>query len=164
MASKQLLVILATVMLIFPAVTIATEYVVGDESGWTIKFDYEAWAKDKQFFVGDKLVFKYPVGVHNVFKVNGTGFKECIVPPANLALSTGNDEITLATPGNKWYICGVAKHCADGGQKLSITVLSEWSAPAPAPSSPSTNAANGIFVSGYGLLIAALIAIVMIIV
>ncbi|KAF8403445.1 hypothetical protein HHK36_011549 [Tetracentron sinense] len=130
---------ISSVMVIFPAVAIATEHVVGDES-----------------------VFKYPVGVHNVFKVNGTGFKECIVPPTTEALTTGNDVITLATPGNKWYICGVAKHCVDGGQKLSITVLSGWSAPAPAPSSPSTNAANGIFVSGYRLLIAALIAIVMI--
>ncbi|KAF8403443.1 hypothetical protein HHK36_011547 [Tetracentron sinense] len=133
MASKQLFVILATVLVGFPAVAMATEYVVGDESGWTILYDYQAWAKDKQFFVGDKLVFKYPVGGHNVFKVNGTGFKECIVPPANEALTTGNDVITLATPGNKWYICGVGKHCAYGGQKLSITVLVEWSAPAPAP-------------------------------
>ncbi|KAF8403448.1 hypothetical protein HHK36_011552 [Tetracentron sinense] len=85
-------------------ITIATEYVVGDESGWTIKFNYQAWAKDKQLLVGDKLVyfdnavFKYPIGVHNVFRVNETGFKECSVPPANEALSTGNDEITHLLP------------------------------------------------------------------
>ena len=43
----------------------ATDYIVGDRSGWTINFDYEGWAKDKVFPVGDKLgiyiklIFKY---------------------------------------------------------------------------------------------------------
>ncbi|KAF8403451.1 hypothetical protein HHK36_011555 [Tetracentron sinense] len=96
--------------------------------GWTIKFDYQAWTTTIPR------------------RVNGTGFKECSVPPANEAPSTGNDEITLATPGNKWFICGVAKHCANGGQKLSITVSPV------SPSSPSTNAANGIFISGFRVL------------
>jgi hypothetical protein len=31
--------------------------------------------------------------------------------------------IPLETPGNKWYICGVAKHCEVGNQKLFITVF-----------------------------------------
>lgn len=58
-----------------------------------------------------------------MFKVNGTAFKDCTIPPANDALTSGKDEIVLATSGNKWYICGVAKHCANGGQKLAITVV-----------------------------------------
>ena len=33
----------------------ATEFTVGDDSGWTINFDYNAWAKDKVFRVGDNL-------------------------------------------------------------------------------------------------------------
>lgn len=28
---------------------------VGDEKGWTINFDYEEWANDKEFRVGDNL-------------------------------------------------------------------------------------------------------------
>ncbi|KAF8398045.1 hypothetical protein HHK36_016971 [Tetracentron sinense] len=159
MASKQLfIIILAAIAVVLPTLAMATEFMVGDDSGWTIKFDYQAWAKDKEFHVGDKLVFKYPTGVHNVFKVNGTSFKDCVVPPANQALTTGNDVITLATPGNKWYLCGIAKHCADGGQKLAITVLPESTAPAPAP----TDSANGIAVSG--LVVAAMFAVVMVIV
>lgn len=30
-------------------------FVVGDEHGWTINFDYKLWAADKDFRVGDKL-------------------------------------------------------------------------------------------------------------
>ena len=33
----------------------ATEFTVGDDSGWTINFDYNAWATDKVFRVGDNL-------------------------------------------------------------------------------------------------------------
>ncbi|RVW59658.1 hypothetical protein VitviT2T_020337 [Vitis vinifera] len=99
-------------------------------------------------------VFKYTAGRHNVFKVNGTVFTNCTIPPPNEALTTGNDVITLATPGRKWYICGVNDHCANYGQKLAITVLEEWASPAPAPSpstttAPAPSSAYGISVSGY---------------
>ncbi|GFY93484.1 hypothetical protein Acr_08g0018800 [Actinidia rufa] len=131
----------------------ATEFWVGDATGWTKDFDYQAWAKDKMFYVGDKLVFKYQVGNHNVFKVNRTAFKDCTIPPANGALTSGNDVITLMTPGNKWYICGMATHCAEHMQKLAITVM-EGSAPAPAP---DTNSAHGMFTYGYQIFSAAVI-------
>ncbi|KAH7571682.1 hypothetical protein ACOSQ2_014638 [Xanthoceras sorbifolium] len=114
----------------------AKEFIVGDDSGWSLGFDYQAWAVDKNFQVGDKLVFKYQAGAHTVFKVNGTGFQSCIKPPANEALTTGDDTIVLATPGKKWYICGVGNHC-DMGQKLTIVVqplaLSPIAAPSPSP-------------------------------
>ncbi|XXG65357.1 hypothetical protein AAC387_Pa05g3078 [Persea americana] len=122
------------IMAVLPATTLAKVFVVGDEHGWTINFDYKLWAAGKDFRVGDKLVFHYPVGVHNVFKVNGTAFQECIKPPPSEALISGNDTITLLTPGLKWYICGVGKHCEVGGQKLAISVQSISPAPAPAPS------------------------------
>lgn len=83
-------------------------------------------------------VFKYSVGSHNVFKVNGTGFQNCIKPPLSEALKTGNDVIVLATPGQKWYICGVANHCDKAGMRLSIFVNAKPSPPihVPSPSSP----------------------------
>ncbi|KAL5720619.1 hypothetical protein ACHQM5_013270 [Ranunculus cassubicifolius] len=133
-SSNQFLITLAIVAIILPTVTMATEYTVGDGSGWTTGFDYATWAKNKEFKVGDTLVFNYPVGAHNVFKVNGTAFKSCAIPPPDEALKTGSDRITLATPGNKWYFCGVASHCL-GGQKLVITVSPAIEAPAPAPNS-----------------------------
>ena len=54
MASKQLAA-LAIFAIVLPAVAMATEFTVGDDQGWTINFNYEAWAKDKVFHVGDKL-------------------------------------------------------------------------------------------------------------
>ncbi|KAK6944185.1 Phytocyanin domain [Dillenia turbinata] len=121
--SKQVLAVLVVIGVVLPSLTLATEFIVGDDSGWNTNFDYKAWAKGKVFTVGDKLVFKYPVGKHNVFKVNGTGFHHCIIPPANEAFTTGNDIITVLTPGKKWYICGVGKHCAKLGMKLAIRVV-----------------------------------------
>ena len=54
MASKHLAA-LAIFAILLPAVAMATEFTVGDDQGWTINFNYEAWAKDKVFHVGDKL-------------------------------------------------------------------------------------------------------------
>ena len=54
MASKHLAA-LAIFAIVLPAVAMATEFTVGDDQGWTINFDYVAWAKDKVFHVGDKL-------------------------------------------------------------------------------------------------------------
>ncbi|KAH1083122.1 hypothetical protein J1N35_022883 [Gossypium stocksii] len=137
MASNKLLM-LSVVAIFLPAMAMATDYIVGDDSGWTINFDYQTWAKDKVFYVGDKLVFQYPKGYHNVFKVNGTAFKDCDIPPPSEALTSGNDTVVLKTPGQKWYICGVDNHCSAYGQKLSITVLYQYGwEPAPAPLAPT---------------------------
>ena len=84
------------------------------------------------------------------------------MPPANEALTTGNDVITLAILGRKWYICGVNDHCANYGQKLAITVLEPSASPAPAPSTPTAPApssAHGISGSRYHLLMAAMVAV-----
>ncbi|XP_052200162.1 blue copper protein 1a-like [Diospyros lotus] len=136
----QVMILAAAVVLLIicPSVTVATQYWVGDSAGWTIDFNYTAWAQDKAFYVGDSLVFKYTQGDHNVFKVNATAFKDCIKPPLNESLATGHDEIKLLTAGRKWYICGVATHCADHNQKLVITVV-ETPASAPAPQSDSAH-------------------------
>ncbi|CAN1245795.1 Blue copper protein [Linum grandiflorum] len=121
------------------------DFMVGDNYGWTTNFDYQSWAKDKDFRVGDRLIFKYPMGVHNVYKANGTEFQNCEVPFAasrGLAMTSGNDVVTLATPGRKWYICGKPNHCSDNNQKLVIVVkpnAGAW-APSQSPSLPSRNA------------------------
>ncbi|CAN6723357.1 unnamed protein product [Malus baccata var. baccata] len=100
MATSQLFLILAILALFAPSI-LATDYVVGNDKGWTINFDYQAWAQGKTFYVGDNLVFNYPKGAHNVFKVNGTGFQECSAPLDSVPLTSGKDVINLATPGRK---------------------------------------------------------------
>lgn len=54
MASSQLFIILAVLGIFAPSI-LAKDFVVGDAQGWTVKIDYEAWAKGKQFNVGDNL-------------------------------------------------------------------------------------------------------------
>lgn len=104
-------------------------------------------------------VFNYDNSKHNVLKVNGTVFQQCLVEGANGTLSTGKDVVHLATSGRKWYICGFSNHCKDLGMKLAITV--EPQGPTAAPS-PATSAATSLppFSSlyGFGYALLALIA------
>ncbi|GMJ06169.1 uclacyanin 1 [Hibiscus trionum] len=142
--------IIAVVALFAVPSSLATEFTVGDEKGWSLDFDYQGWATGKEFRVGDKLVFKYTAGVHDVLKVNGTEFQQCQAASSNtLALTTGNDVITLSAPGRKWYICSVPGHCAARNMKLSITVLDGVGSPASAPASQSAAIPNAGF-SFYG--------------
>ena len=105
-------------------------------------------------------MFKYPNGAHNVLKVNGTGFQQCVAPLDSVPLTTGNDVITLATPGRKWYICGVGQHCEVGNQKLFINVLEQVSSPSSSPSpsptekpSPSPSSATMSSASRFGFVV-----------
>ena len=55
MASKWFVGAMAILAFVLSVVAMATEFTVGDDQRWTINFDYEAWAKEKIFHVGDKL-------------------------------------------------------------------------------------------------------------
>ncbi|ONK74278.1 uncharacterized protein A4U43_C03F4610 [Asparagus officinalis] len=124
MALAQFISAIVLAFVTLPSLARATTtHFVGDHYGWALNFDYAAWAKGRHFYVGDKLVFKYPKGYHNVYKVDGYDFNKCKVPQLNGAMDAGYDVITLTTPGRKWYICGKAygKHCMMG-QKLFIYV------------------------------------------
>lgn len=54
MASTKLFMVLVIGAIIVPSIS-AVEYVVGDDQGWTINYDYQKWARNKVFYVGDKL-------------------------------------------------------------------------------------------------------------
>lgn len=54
-SSSHLLTTLALFFILSPSIGFATDFIVGDGSGWTVGFDYAAWTKDKEFHVGDKL-------------------------------------------------------------------------------------------------------------
>ncbi|OMO97330.1 Plastocyanin-like protein [Corchorus capsularis] len=146
-SSKMFFIISLVTVLVIPS-SLATEFVVGDDKGWGLDFDSQGWTAGKEFRVGDKLVFKYTPGVHNVLRVNGTEFQACQAADNAVPLVTGNDVITLATAGRKWYICGVARHCATRNMKLNITVLDQVASPtsAPGPNSAATgNSASSFY-------------------
>ncbi|KAL7182902.1 hypothetical protein ACSBR1_041560 [Camellia fascicularis] len=152
-SSLWILVVIAIVAITLPS-TLATDFTIGDDNGWLLDYNYQAWAMGKDFHVGDRLIFNYPQGAHNVLKVNGTEFQQCAAPAATVALTTGNDVIPLLTPGRKWYMCGVGRHCATGNMKLAITVLPLLQSPAAAPSTSaapavSPSAAAGIAIFKY---------------
>ncbi|XP_068636258.1 blue copper protein 1b-like [Aristolochia californica] len=110
-------------LIIFPAFfASATEFIVGDDSGWSIDVDNEAWAEGKTLYVGDVL---------------------CTLSSNNGVLTSGSDRISLATPGNKWYICGVTNHCSYYSQKLKITVLpkDDYLPPSPSPAASEVSPA-----------------------
>ncbi|KAH6778941.1 hypothetical protein C2S52_010178 [Perilla frutescens var. hirtella] len=134
MASKANLFFAIVIVAATAAPAFAVDYIVGDDAGWNLNVNYTEWAEGKEFYVGDRIIFKYVVGDHNVYKVNGTAFQQCAVPPPSESLTSGNDIITLAAPGRKWYLCGVGNgaHC-EAGMKLVITVFSAGPAPAPSP-------------------------------
>ncbi|CAN1186159.1 Blue copper protein [Linum perenne] len=53
--AKMVVVMIGVVVGVLVPTTLATQYVVGDGSGWNVGVDYKAWAEGKTFFVGDSL-------------------------------------------------------------------------------------------------------------
>ncbi|KAG4938180.1 hypothetical protein GLYMA_16G038500v4 [Glycine max] len=153
MASAARLTFFAVSMVLLSSVAIATDFTVGDGTGWTLDFNYTAWAQAKLFRVGDTLWFNYDKTKHNVVKVNGTEFQECSFTANNEVLSSGKDSIVLKTEGKKWYVCGVGNHCAAHQMKFVINVEAQGPAPAPTSSAPS------LVSSLFGLLFLAIAAI-----
>ncbi|XP_047337963.1 blue copper protein 1b-like [Impatiens glandulifera] len=102
----------------------AIDYIVGDENGWTTNLDYQTWAVGKHFQIGDNIIFRYPYGIHNVYRVTAPGYHSCEIPAnTSESMSSGNDVIALNTEGRRWYICGIGDYCKMGNMKLAITVF-----------------------------------------
>ncbi|KAL6327941.1 hypothetical protein AAG906_031285 [Vitis piasezkii] len=154
MASKWFVGAMAILAFVLPVVAMATEFTVGDDQRWTINFDYEAWAKEKIFHVGDKLG-----NVGQALSYDFIGMAQCL---QSEWYDLHELHYTTTAPGRKRYICGVNDTCANYGQKLVITVLEELTSPAPAlsnPTAPAPNSTHGISGSGYQVLMAAMVAL-----
>ncbi|XVF88349.1 hypothetical protein PTKIN_Ptkin19aG0043700 [Pterospermum kingtungense] len=132
-----LLVVLAATIL---QSTFAATYTVGDSTGWirpTNNDLYDNWADNKNFAVGDVLVFTFTTGQHDVAEVTEANYDSCTGTNPISLVSNGPARITLNRTGDYHFICTIPGHCA-AGQKLSIEVNNGPSA-APTPgSSPNT--------------------------
>ncbi|KAL5058968.1 hypothetical protein RYX36_030572 [Vicia faba] len=138
MALSRAIFLFTIIAIIFSTMAVAKDFVVGDEKGWTLGVDYQAWAANKVFRLGDTLTFMYDGDKDNVVRVSGSDFQSCSFPSTAPVLRSGHDTIVLTTYGRRWYISGFTNHCKLG-QKLVITVLPpqqlDWSLiPSPSPS------------------------------
>ncbi|CAO2039917.1 unnamed protein product [Urochloa humidicola] len=115
----------------------ATDYVVGDSSGWTSGVDYTTWAKGKTFSVGDNLVFQYSA-MHTVAEVSSADYSACSSSNSLQSYTDQNTKIALTAAGTRYFICGTPGHCS-GGMKLAVTVsAAAATAPAASTTPPAT--------------------------
>lgn len=55
MANSGAGIVCLLLILLTAVPSLATDYTVGDSSGWALSVDYTTWAKDKTLKVGDNL-------------------------------------------------------------------------------------------------------------
>ncbi|KAF9664692.1 hypothetical protein SADUNF_Sadunf16G0044700 [Salix dunnii] len=144
-------VAISFLMMALCGVCMAAVYQAGDSAGWTSmgQVDYEEWASNKNFHVGDTLVFNYNNQFHNVKQVTKQGFESCNATSPIATYSNGSDTVTLEKHGHFYFICGYPGHC-QAGQKIDISVVPATSnlSPArpPTQSSPSSALSLSLFV------------------
>ncbi|WOK94332.1 blue copper protein-like [Canna indica] len=124
-------------ILFYAACISATDYTVGDSSGWTLNVDYSDWTKDKTFVVGDDLVFNYASSQHNVVEVSAGDFSSCSGSDAMSTDASGHTSIALSTSGTRYFICSIPGHCASG-MKLQVNVADSSTTTSPSPPSTTT--------------------------
>ncbi|XP_008798641.1 umecyanin-like [Phoenix dactylifera] len=149
MRTHTLVLLLAIIGCVLKGTLGHKNHVVGSSLGWTVppnKTFYQDWAQKKLFAVGERLVFPYKVGVHNVIEVPKEDFENCTQFKVIERHHEGPLILELTKPGPHYYYCGVGLHC-ELGQKLAINVSAEAPAavniftqsPAQAPSQSSAN-------------------------
>ncbi|KAF8406925.1 hypothetical protein HHK36_006046 [Tetracentron sinense] len=139
-------------------------YVVGDKLGWLVPpggpIAYATWAYNKNFMVGDTLVFNFENGTQDVAKVTKAAFDDCnsTNPLANYTTAGPTISVLLDSEGEHYYICTFPRHCPLG-QKLAINVTAGGStaiAPSPGPSAGEptplpVSSAPSVAVAGFSV-------------
>ncbi|CAH2069299.1 unnamed protein product [Thlaspi arvense] len=104
---------------------IGKTYKVGGSKGWKV-YDsdfYNKWGEEKEFHVGDKLLFEYANEANDVYEISGhLEFKTCDPVSPVAVHKTGHDLIRLTKPGVHYFISSKTGHCA-AGLKLRVVVL-----------------------------------------
>ncbi|XP_057521168.1 umecyanin-like [Amaranthus tricolor] len=126
MATKRIVLpLLVVVYCVLVQSSSALIHVVGGVAGWEIppnKTFYEDWAKPRTFGVGDKLVFPYRMGAHNVLQVNKADFDKCGHDNVINQFFKGPTVFQLNAIGDYYFYSGVGIHC-EMGQKLHVQVV-----------------------------------------
>ncbi|XP_010425458.1 PREDICTED: mavicyanin-like [Camelina sativa] len=149
---QAVLVILVFSGLVAVQTTLAAQHVIGGSQGWEQSVDFDSWASDQSFKVGDQLVFKYS-GLHSVVELGSeTAYKSCDVGTPVNSLSSGNDVVKLSKTGTRYFACGTVGHC-EQGMKIKVNVVSSdsKSASSPGSGSDSGSGSGSESSSGHGL-------------
>ncbi|WMV20057.1 hypothetical protein MTR67_013442, partial [Solanum verrucosum] len=112
----------------------ATNYMVGDNSGWDISTDLDTWLLGKRFLVRDVLLFQFST-YHSVYEVRKENFDRCNITNIVKSSSKGNTSFPITVPGDSYFICGNRLHCL-GGMKLRVNVednINKMASPAALP-------------------------------
>jgi len=158
--------------------TSALIHVVGGTDGWEIPPNvtfFADWAKPRTFGVGDKLVFPYRMGAHNVLQVSKADYDNCGHDNVINMFYKGPTVVQLNATGDYYFYSSVGTHC-ELGQKLHVHVVPgkgysgrgrhflEVFSHALAPSSPhATNSAlSTTYISFLGLLSSFLLVVLLI--
>ncbi|KAJ6425856.1 hypothetical protein OIU84_026436 [Salix udensis] len=156
MALKKNTLAISFVMMALCGVSMAAVYNAGDSAGWTSmgQVDYKDWAANKNFHVGDTLVFNYNNQFHNVKQVTQQGFESCNATSPIATYTNGSDKVTLEKHGHFYFICGYPGHC-QAGQKIDISVVPATSnlSPARTPTQSSLSGASSLSLSVPSILL-----------
>ncbi|KAG2324859.1 hypothetical protein Bca4012_039351 [Brassica carinata] len=100
-------------------------YKVGDSRGWKVYDDsdfYNKWSEEKQFRVGDALLFEYDNEVNDVYEISGDLEFMTYDPTSPVAVhKTGQDLVRLTEPGVHYFVTSHSGYC-EAGLKLRVIV------------------------------------------
>ncbi|KAF6172991.1 hypothetical protein GIB67_006367 [Kingdonia uniflora] len=117
----------AAMAIVLMAPVRAMDHIVGGSFGWATPENvtfYQDWAKPRTFGVGDRLVFPFRAGAHNIIEVNKEDFDNCTQNKVVGMEYKGPVIMELPDLGDHYYYCGTGLHC-EAGQKFGITVVNE---------------------------------------
>ncbi|CAN4105903.1 unnamed protein product [Withania somnifera] len=158
MAKPLLIFIVLIIISVIISSSSATNYIVGDSSGWDISTDLDSWLVGKRFKIGDVLVFQFS-SFHSVSEVTKENFDGCNTSNVLDSSKNGNTSFPLTKPRDRYFVCGNRLHCL-GGMKLHVNVQNAnvaTASPAAAPEgggasfSPSSKSKNPSFVPSFAL-------------
>ncbi|KAL5212874.1 hypothetical protein ABZP36_023721 [Zizania latifolia] len=133
----------------------ATQYKVGDGSGWGVPDagaeSYNTWAEKTSFQIGDELLFVYPKDSDSVLLVEPADYNSCNTASYDKKFDDGSTAFTLDRAGAFFFISGVDANCR-ANEKLIVMVAAAaapggnttaGTTPPPSSSSPSSPSSGG---------------------
>ncbi|KAH0874031.1 hypothetical protein HID58_071393, partial [Brassica napus] len=98
--------------------------VVGDSQGWKLYNSdfYNKWSEERQFHVGDALLFEYDNEVNDVYEISGDlEFITCDPTSPVAVHKTRQDLVRLTEPGVHYFVTSHSGYC-EAGLKLRVMV------------------------------------------